>query len=100
MALYTGQHGAFPREMPDGRGNSLQEAASVRSWQINMTQQMLPQTRLGDTWEDRLGGLKSITGTAEIYYYRNNNGSDSTVLNCLTVFYKTRRLEIMRCCSV
>ena len=80
MALYTGQHGIlFHEKSPDGKGNSLQQAANVRSWQVNMTQQMLPVTRLGDTWEDRLGGLKSITGTAEIYYYRNSNGSDSTV---------------------
>lgn len=88
MSIYTGQHGLLYHEKnPSGKGGSYQEAAKVKNWQINMTQAMLEVTNLGDTWTDRLGGIKSITGTCELIYYRND-GKDGTASELFDRFFK------------
>ena len=88
MSIYTGQHGRlFHEKNASGEGGSLQEAAKVKNWQINMTQSMLEVTKLGDSWTDRLGGLKSITGTCELIYYRDD-GKDGTPSELFDRFFQ------------
>ena len=88
MSIYTGQHGLLYHESnASGVGGSLVEAAKVKNWQINMTQAMLEVTSLGDTWTDRLGGAKSITGTCELIYYRDD-GKDGTASKLFDRFFQ------------
>ena len=96
MAIYTGQHGQlFHEKNANGVGSSYTQAAQVKNWQINMTQQMMEVTKLGDTWTDRLGGLKQITGTCELIYYRTDNNKDGTPSELFDRFFKqtTRALN-------
>ena len=91
MAIYTGQHGQlFHEKNPSGVGSAFEQAAQVKNWQINMTQQMLEVTKLGDTWTDRLGGLKAITGTCELIYYRTDNNKDGTASKLFDRFLSIR----------
>lgn len=52
-----------------------------------MTQAMLEVTSLGDTWADRLGGIKSITGTCELIYYRDD-GKNGTASELFERFFQ------------
>ena len=63
------------------------KCGQVRNWSFSNTAETIDSTRLGDTFREKLGGLKSMTGQAQLMYYREDDDSNSPVSDLLDVFY-------------
>ena len=77
IALQTaepGTDGALPRETP---------IAKTKSWSFSTTTEILDTSSLGDTDRTHRVGLRSATGTADIFYYTtdDNIGNITQLLN-------------------
>lgn len=59
---------------------------SVRNWSFSNTAETIDSTKLGDTFRQKLGGLKSITGQAQLMYYRDADDSDGPISQMLDAF--------------
>lgn len=59
----------------------------VRNWSFSNSAETIDATRLGDDFREKLGGLKSMTGQAQLMYYRDDDDSDSPVSTLLDAFY-------------
>ena len=69
-------------------------AGQVRNWSFSNTAETIDTTVLGDTWRDKVPGLKSMTGQAQLMYYRDNDDSDSPVSAMLDLlFYQDSELQ-------
>lgn len=59
---------------------------NVRNWSFSNTAETIDTTRLGDTFRQKVGGLKGITGQAQLMYYRDDDDSDSPLSYLLDLF--------------
>jgi hypothetical protein len=59
---------------------------TVRNWSFSNTAETIDTTTLGDTYRDKVGGLKSTTGQAQLMYYRDSDDTDSAISNMLDAF--------------
>lgn len=85
MPLYTGQHGVV-KHAADPRGGNRpgwDGANQVKNWQVNIQSPMIETTTLGQSWAERIPGVRSATGTCEINYYRGPNNTGSTATDWL-----------------
>lgn len=83
MAYYSGSHGALYLDI-DGNKNVFEDepVAKVRGWSISQTTETLDVTSLQDTDRNFRPGLRSMTGTAQFFYYTSrNNQSFSDFIN-------------------
>ena len=70
--LYSGQHGRFYLKNSDTvRGN-------VRDWSVNTTMATLDSTTLGDTYKTIARGLRTISGTATIFWTSGDDESSAS----------------------
>ncbi len=75
MAFYSGQDGKL---YIDG---SASEAAKVVSWSFSASQSTLDTTSLSDTDRTLIEGIRSISGSCQIYYHSDASSSgDATTL--------------------
>ena len=58
----------------------------MRNWSFSNTAETIDSTKLGDTFRQKLGGLKSITGQAQLMYYRDRDDTDGPISNMLDAF--------------
>ena len=65
MSVYTGQFGVL--KVADGSG-TLQSVAELRSFSIETSTETIENTTMGDTSRSYFAGLKSFSGTADIFY--------------------------------
>ena len=70
MAFYSGQNGEL---QIDGT-----VAAKVRGWQFTGNQTTLTTTTLGDRDSTSISGIRSLTGTCELFYYAADPNNTST----------------------
>tara|TARA_R100001443_G_scaffold14429_2_gene24327 strand:+ start:925 stop:1398 length:474 start_codon:yes stop_codon:yes gene_type:complete len=77
--FYSGQDGKL---YIDG---SESEAAKVVSWSFSASQSTLDTTSLSDTDRTLIEGVRSISGSCQIYYYSdaNTSGDATTLINKL-----------------
>jgi len=59
---------------------------TVRNWSFSNTAETIDTTTLGDTYRDKVGGLKSTTGQAQLMYYRDSDDTDGPISNMLDAF--------------
>ena len=59
---------------------------TVRNWSFSNTAETIDSTKLGDTFRQKLGGLKSITGQAQLMYYRDSDDTDGPISQMLDAF--------------
>ena len=64
MSVYTGQFGVL--KVSDG--TALQSVAELRSFSIETTTETIENTTMGDSSRSYFAGLKSFSGTADIFY--------------------------------
>jgi hypothetical protein len=57
----------------DSAGTSAAEVTAVTAWAITVTKEVLSSTRVGDTYEGRVGGLISASGSIDLLYTGDNN---------------------------
>ena len=57
-------------------GGAWQNAGQVRNWTFSNTAETIDTTKLGDDYRQKLPGLKSITGQAQLMYYRDPDDSE------------------------
>lgn len=81
MPFYAGQQGKL---FIDG---STAPAAKVVSWSFNSTQAVLDTTTLSDTDKTGVYGVRSMTGSCRLYYYKFTSGS-TTQNDCATLLSK------------
>ena len=75
MAFYSGQDGKL---YIDG---SASEAAKVVSWSFSASQSTLDTTSLSDTDRTLIEGIRSISGSCQVYYHSDASSSgDATTL--------------------
>ena len=72
MPFYSGQNGELFID------NSSTPAAKVRSWQFSSSMTALATTTLGDRDRTVVQGIRSLTGTCELFYYAANPNDTST----------------------
>jgi predicted secreted protein len=65
MSVYTGQFGVL--KVADATG-TLQSVAELRSFSIETTTETIENTTMGDNSRNYFAGLKSFSGTADIFY--------------------------------
>ena len=70
----TGAKGVL-KFKPDG--GTLKTVAKVRDWSLDVSQDLLSTTVLGDDGQQYCGGFKSATGTATLLYYRDPTNADA-----------------------
>ena len=70
------------REVP----GQWMRVGQVRNWSFSNTAETIDGTVLGNTYREKLAGLKSITGQAQLMYYRERDDDDSPVSDLLDVF--------------
>ena len=75
-----------PRTSIELTGGYLR-AGQVRNFSFSSTAETIDTTVLGDTWRDKVPGLKSMTGQAQLMYYRDPDDSDSPVSQMLDLLY-------------
>lgn len=78
--FYSGQHG---RLLIDG-----DQAAKVTSWSFNSSMSPLTTTCLEDTDNTYINGMRSMTGSARLYYY--NSGSSNSAKTLIDKLIKAR----------
>ena len=59
---------------------------TVRNWSFSNTAETIDTTTLGDTYRDKVPGLKSTTGQAQLMYYRDSDDTDGPISNILDAF--------------
>ena len=59
---------------------------TVRNWSFSNTAETIDTTTLGDTYRGKIGGLKSVTGQAQLMYYRDDDNTDGPISNMLDAF--------------
>ena len=59
---------------------------TVRNWSFSNTAETIDTTTLGDTYRDKVPGLKSVTGQAQLMYYRDSDDTDGPISNILDAF--------------
>ena len=62
-------------------------AGQVRNWSFSNTAETIDTTVLADTWRQKVPGLKSMTGQAQLMYYRDADDTDSPVSQMLDLLY-------------
>ena len=65
---------------------NYRRVGTVRNWSFSNTAETIDSTVLGDTYRNKLGGLKSVTGQAQLMYYRDSDDTDSAISNMLDAF--------------
>jgi len=65
---------------------AYRRVGTVRNWSFSNTAETIDTTVLGDTYRNKLGGLKSVTGQAQLMYYRDSDDTDSPISNMLDAF--------------
>jgi len=65
MSVYTGQFGVL--KVADASA-TLQSVAELRSFSIETTTETIENTTMGDNSRNYFAGLKSFSGTADIFY--------------------------------
>lgn len=75
MSIYTGQFGVL--KIDDGTGTK-QSVAELRSFSIETTTETIENTTMGDTSRSYFAGLKSFSGTADIFYDPSQLSAGST----------------------
>ena len=81
MTFFTGDSGRL--WLADTDSQSFEKCANVQSWGINWSQTMIQRDALGYTDRVITPGIRQLSGTARILYYRdppNNNGGDGISL--------------------
>ena len=67
-----------------------QRVGYVRNWSFSNTAETIDTSTMGDVYRTKLGGLKSVTGQAQLMYYTEqqsgNNSVDSPVGDLLDAF--------------
>ena len=79
-------HGGPPKAGPDITGQ-YEKVATVRNWSFSQTAETIDATVLGSTYRDKLGGLKGITGQAQMMYYRDDNDAETVISNMMDAMY-------------
>jgi hypothetical protein len=77
MPFYAGQKGKmFMSTGTTGSSASSNEIAKVVNWSFNQTQNVIETTSLGDT--DRLlcAGVRQLSGSCRVYYYKSGGRND------------------------
>ena len=69
-----------------GIPGTWKNVGTVRNWSFSNTAETIDTTTLGDTYREKLGGLKSITGQAQLMYYRDDDDTDSPISYLLDAF--------------
>ena len=64
----------------------FRRVGTVRNWSFSNTAETIDATTLGDTYRHKLGGLKGITGQAQLMYYRDRDDTDGPISNMLDAF--------------
>ena len=72
MAYYSGQHGAL--YIND------KQAAKVSSWSVSTNLTTLETTTLGDTDRTITAGIRSTTGSCQLFYYADGGVNDASTL--------------------
>ena len=80
MSVYTGQYGVL--KVSDG--STLQSVAELRSFSIETTTETIENTTMGDNSRSYFAGLKSFSGTADIFY--DNSQLESAEANDIPAF--------------
>ena len=83
MAYSSGKDGEL---FIDG---STTSAARVKSWSLNVSQQTIDTTFLGDTDRTFMEGVRSISGDCEIAYYSDASG-ESDAKTLINKIFKAR----------
>ena len=65
---------------------TYRRVGTVRNWSFSNTAETIDTTTLGDTYRGKVGGLKSVTGQAQLMYYRDSDDTDSAISNMLDAF--------------
>jgi len=70
MAFYTGKDGEL---WIDGS-----KAAKVRGWAFSSSVATLDSTTLSDTDRTAVSGIRSSTGSCQLFYYRHDDGTEGS----------------------
>ena len=70
MAFFTGKDGEL---WIDDK-----KAAKVRGWSFSSSVATLDSTTLGDTDRTAVSGIRSATGSCQLFYYHNADGTDGS----------------------
>lgn len=83
---YSGQHGRFYF------GNEVIPSGTVRDWQFAGQMATLDGTTLGDTYKVPVNGIRTVTGSATIFWTSGETAStiDSTAHSVLSQMMKVR----------
>lgn len=81
MPFYAGQQGKL---YIDG---SSTPAAKVVNWSFSSAQNVLDTTTLGDTDRTAIYGIRSMSGSCRLFYYKYTSGS-ATYNDCATLLAK------------
>ena len=83
---YSGQHGRYYY------GSDSQPAGTVRDWQFSTQMATLDATTLGDTYKVPVNGIRTITGSATLFWTSgsNPNTQSEPAHNVLKDIVKTR----------
>jgi len=68
MSVYTGQFGVLKVADQTDTTAVLQSVAELRSFSIETTTETIENTTMGDSSRSYFAGLKSFSGTADIFY--------------------------------
>ena len=66
---------------------SYRRIGTVRNWSFSNTGETIDATVLGNTYRNKLAGLKGVTGQAQLMYYRPDDDSDGPISNILDAFF-------------
>lgn len=86
MPFYAGQQGKL---YIDG---SSTPAAKVVNWSFTSAQSILETTTLSDTDRTAVYGVRSLSGTCRLYYYRDTTGA-SVTNDCATLLAKVLKVS-------
>jgi hypothetical protein len=83
---YSGQHGRFYF------GNDVTPSGTVRDWQFASQMATLDATTLGDTYKVPVNGIRTLTGSATIFWSSGETAStiNGTAHNVLSQMIKIR----------
>ena len=73
--VFTGQHGRMQLKLKGGTSTG-KEAVTVRNWSFSHNAEVIDATVLGNNYRQKLAGLKSISGSAQLLYYTDDSSAN------------------------